>query len=48
LASIGKEVDMKELVGLSTLKETAEAMADFIKCVGDLDVQAVNLHGDHE
>jgi hypothetical protein len=39
---------MKELVGLSTLKETAEAMTDFIRCVGDLDVQAVNLYGDHK
>jgi len=39
---------MKELVGLGTLKETAEAMTDFIKCVGDLDMQAVNLYGDHE
>lgn len=50
LARIGKEVDMKELVGLGTLKETAEAMTDFIKCVGDLDMEmeAVNLYGDHE
>ena len=39
---------MKELVELGTLKGTVEAMADFIKCVGDLDVQAVNLYGDHK
>lgn len=34
---------MVELVGRSTLKETAEAMIDFIKCVGGLEVQAVKL-----
>ncbi len=41
---------MKELVGLSTLKETAKAMTDFIKCAGDLDMEmeAVNLYDDHE